>query len=230
MCWIPFDAPYVYQMAGFKFGATGNEDTTWAMNSWLPGEVVRRYRDARALSTSVRATYMRIFRLAKAQVQTKMRPSNRSVSMPNLDWEESGSRALGARSGHAAGRCSSFYATELRYGIIHDLAWKVWNGDPIDLTMGYVNQIWQGDANAYLCRLFPLWCANPPPAIINMTGLAVLSTRMLAEELGVLLSGTELCQLRSGGRSARRHASSGECIRSAWKWALNRCSSGPRTG
>ena len=50
--------------------------------------------ETRALSTSVRATYMRTLR-PRAQVQTKMRPSNRSVSMPNLDWEESGSRSTG---------------------------------------------------------------------------------------------------------------------------------------
>ena len=75
-----------------------------------------------------------------------------------------------------------FYATELRYGIIHDLAWKIWHGEPIDLRMGHVNQIWQGDANAYLARLFPL-CANPP-TVINLTGPQVLSVRSLAQRLG----------------------------------------------
>tara|TARA_B100001115_G_scaffold82856_1_gene61018 strand:+ start:404 stop:1417 length:1014 start_codon:yes stop_codon:yes gene_type:complete len=178
------DAPYVYQMAGFKFGATGNEDTTWAMNSWLPGEVVRRYRDARIVYVSSGNVY--------AYTSAKGTGADEDAAVEPIG-EYAQSRLGGERLAQYWARVQGtplavvrlFYATELRYGIIHDLAWKVWNGDPIDLTMGYVNQIWQGDANAYLCCLFPL-CAHPP-VIVNMTGLAVLSTRTLAEELGVLL-------------------------------------------
>ena len=69
--------------------------------------------------------------------------------------------------------------------LFRSLAWRVWNGDSIDLTMGYVNQIWQGDANAYLCQLFPL-CTSPA-AVINMTGAQVLSTRAMATRLGELM-------------------------------------------
>ena len=78
-----------------------------------------------------------------------------------------------------------FYATELRYGIILDIAQKVWNKSPIDLAMGSVNQIWQGDANAYLARSFPL--CESPGCVINMTGEDVLSVRELAQKLGVLM-------------------------------------------
>jgi len=78
-----------------------------------------------------------------------------------------------------------FYATELRYGILHDIAWKVWQDVPIDLSMGHVNQIWQGDANAYLARSFPL--CESPPAVYNMTGTQTLSVRDLAIGFGRLL-------------------------------------------
>jgi nucleoside-diphosphate-sugar epimerase len=78
-----------------------------------------------------------------------------------------------------------FYATELRYGILHDIAWRVWNREPIDLAMGHVNQVWQGDANAWLARSFPL-CTNPPTTL-NMTGQQVLSVRDLAGRLGAAL-------------------------------------------
>ncbi len=79
-----------------------------------------------------------------------------------------------------------FYASELRYGIVLDLAQKIWNRIPIDLEMGHVNQIWQGDANAYLARLFPL-CGSPA-RVVNMTGDEVLSVRTVAEELGRLMN------------------------------------------
>jgi nucleoside-diphosphate-sugar epimerase len=75
-----------------------------------------------------------------------------------------------------------FYATELRYGIVLDVARKVWRRRPIDLTVGHVNQIWQGDANAYLARCFPL-CDSPPP-VYNLTGPETLSIRRLAARLG----------------------------------------------
>ena len=178
------DASFVYQMAGFKFGATGNEDTTWAMNTWLPGEVVRRYRDARIVYVSSGNVY--------AYTASSGTGAAEAAAVEPIG-EYAQSRLGGERLAQYWARVQGtplaivrlFYATELRYGIIHDLAWKVWNGDQIDLTMGYVNQIWQGDANAYLCRFFPL-CEHPP-AIVNMTGLAVLSTRKLAEQLGQLM-------------------------------------------
>ena len=78
-----------------------------------------------------------------------------------------------------------FYATELRYGIVHDLGRKIHDGDPIDLGMGHVNQIWQGDANSYFARMFPL-CSSPA-AILNMTGPGAHSVRELAGSLGKVL-------------------------------------------
>ena len=78
-----------------------------------------------------------------------------------------------------------FYATELRYGIILDIGQKVWDGVPIDIAMGHVNQIWQGDANAYLARSFPL--CESPAAVLNLTGQEVLKVRDIADRLGRLM-------------------------------------------
>src|SRR2546426_8650197 len=41
------DAANVVYMAGMKFGSTGQEPLTWAMNSFLPGMVSERYHDSR---------------------------------------------------------------------------------------------------------------------------------------------------------------------------------------
>jgi nucleoside-diphosphate-sugar epimerase len=177
-------APYIYMMAGFKFGATGNEDTTWAMNSGLPGDVVRRYAASKIVYVSSGNVY--------AYSDIAGAGADEEGALDPIG-EYAQSRLGGERLAQYWARVQGtqlaivrlFYATELRYGIMHDLAWKVWQREPIDLTMGYVNQIWQGDANAYLCRLFPL--CKSPATFVNMTGAKVLSTRALAERMGELM-------------------------------------------
>jgi len=77
------------------------------------------------------------------------------------------------------------YAIDLRYGVILDVAQKVHRGEPIDLTMGYVNVIWQGAVNTRTLQVFPL-CTSPP-AILNLTGTQVVSVREMAERLGELM-------------------------------------------
>jgi nucleoside-diphosphate-sugar epimerase len=74
------------------------------------------------------------------------------------------------------------YAVELRYGVLVDLARKVSAREPIDVTMGHVNVIWQGDANSVALRSFSL--CQSPPAVLNLTGPGTLSVRELAAELG----------------------------------------------
>jgi hypothetical protein len=72
------------------------------------------------------------------------------------------------------------YACDLRYGVLVDLARQVWAGQPVDLTMGHFNTIWQGDANALTLRAFDH--VGVPPAIINLTGPEILSVRAVCEQ------------------------------------------------
>ncbi|MGY8826841.1 MAG: NAD-dependent epimerase/dehydratase family protein [Candidatus Latescibacterota bacterium] len=178
------EAPYIYLMAGFKFGATGNEDTTWAMNTELPGQIVRRFASSQIVYVSSGNVYAYSgISSVGADEDGALEPIG-EYAQSRLGGERLAqywARVQGTRLAIAR----LFYATELRYGIIHDLAWKIWQREPIDLTMGYVNQIWQGDANAYLCRFFPL--CKSPTAFVNLTGAQVLSTRALSERLGQLM-------------------------------------------
>ena len=175
------EAPHLFLLAGFKFGSSGNPSMTWAMNSLLPARVVERYRDAQISYVSSGNVYA--FTAVTARGATE-----RGATEPVGEYAQS--RLGGERLADYAARSTGaqlctlrlFYATELRYGIIHDIAWRVWTGEPIDVTMGYVNQIWQGDANAYLARSFPL-CTDPPTTL-NMTGEGVLSVRAIADRIG----------------------------------------------
>src|SRR5260221_14575959 len=77
------------------------------------------------------------------------------------------------------------YAIYLRYGVLRDVAQSVWEGRPVDVTMGYVNVIWQGDANARAIQcLEHVAC---PPAALNVTGRERVSVRALAQRFGEAL-------------------------------------------
>src|SRR5690606_26939569 len=42
----------VIYLAGFKFGSTGKEDFTWAMNTYLPGRVAEKFKNSRLVALS----------------------------------------------------------------------------------------------------------------------------------------------------------------------------------
>lgn len=178
------EAPYVYLLAGFKFGATGNESLTWAMNTWLPGRVLQRFPESRIVYVSSGNVYAYTPAPGPGAAEDGTVAPVGEYAQSRLGGERVAEHF--ARSqGTPLAIVRLFYASELRYGIIHDLAWKVFRSEPVDLSMGYVNQIWQGDANACLARSFP-WC-DSPPKVVNLTGPEVLSVRRLAEDLGEVL-------------------------------------------
>jgi uncharacterized protein YbjT (DUF2867 family) len=77
------------------------------------------------------------------------------------------------------------YATELRYGVLVDVARKAQANEPVDLTMGHFNALWQGDANAWALCAFDHVAV--PPLVVNLAGPELLSVRRVAEEFGRLL-------------------------------------------
>ena len=178
------EAPYLFLLAGYKFGATGNESTTWAMNTWLPGKVLQKYPASRVVYVSSGNVYAYTSVAGKGSREEGEIGPLGEYAQSRLGGERV-AQYMSQKQGTSLAIVRLFYATELRYGIIHDLAWKVAGKEPIDLAMGHVNQIWQGDANACLARCFPL-CSNPASAI-NLGGADVLSVRWLAQQLGKLL-------------------------------------------
>jgi hypothetical protein len=78
------------------------------------------------------------------------------------------------------------YANDVSYGVLLDIARSVKERKPIDLRMGYVNVIWQGDANEMAIR--SLHHCSTPAKILNIAGPEILSVRSLAEEFGSLFN------------------------------------------
>lgn len=180
---LPF-APNVVYMAGMKFGATGQQALTWAMNVYLPGMVCEKYRDSRIVAFSSGNVYGLSPVSARGSRETDTPAPVGEYAMSILGRErilEYFSRAFGL----PMSIIRLNYAVEMRYGVLHDLATRVLKGEPIDLAMGHANVIWQGDANAMSVAAFA--GASSPPFVLNVAGPETFGVREVASEMGRLL-------------------------------------------
>ena len=178
------DAENTMYMVGRKFGSTGAEWDTWATNVLAAGLAGRRYAHSRIVAFSSGNIYPFVPIDSGGATESTQPDPVGEYAMSGLGRErmwDYASHEHGARVLHY--RLN--YAVELRYGVILDVAKKVWSGEVIDVSMGYANCIWQGHANAVALQCFAL--ATSPPAILNVTGLERISIRDLAARMGELL-------------------------------------------
>jgi hypothetical protein len=175
------EIPNVIFMAARKFDTSGAEHLTWAMNTFLPGLVAERYRNARIVTFSTGNVYpLRSASEGGAIESTPVGPIG-EYAQSALGRErmfEYGS----ARWGTPAAILRLNYAVELRYGVLLDIGRSVFEKRPIDLRMPFVNVIWQRDANSWCLRSFS-YCQSPP-FVLNITGPETLSVRDIAAEFG----------------------------------------------
>jgi dTDP-4-dehydrorhamnose reductase len=174
-------AQNVIYMVGRKFGSTGAEGLTWAMNCWLAGQVARAFHDSRIVAFSTGNVYPLV----------PVRSGGSKETDP-LD-------PIGEYSQSCVGRERMFehfssiygtpvllfrlnYAVEMRYGVLLDVAQRVAAGQPVDVTTGHFNLIWQGEANERALRCLAL--CECPPRLLNVTCVEVHSVRRLAERFG----------------------------------------------
>jgi uncharacterized protein YbjT (DUF2867 family) len=178
------DAANVVFMTGFKFGSTGKEALAWAMNAYLPGMVCQKYHNSRMVAFSTGNVYgLSPVALGGSVEGDPLRPLG-DYAMSCVGRErifEHFSRTLNI----PLTLLRLNYATELRYGVLVDVARRVQAGEAIDLTTGHLNAFWQADANAIALRAFDL--AASPPRVLNLAGPELLSVRRLAEQFGRLL-------------------------------------------
>jgi nucleoside-diphosphate-sugar epimerase len=177
------DAENVLYLAGMKFGTTGKESLTWAMNTYLPGRVAEKYKRSRIVAFSTGNVY--------PFVNTDSGGANEQVAP----------EPIGEYAQSCLGRERIFqyftvknntpsliyrlnYANDVTYGVLLDIAKAVHEGRPIDLRMGHVNIIWQGDANEMAIRC--LHHCNVPSKLLNIAGPETASVRKLAKDFGRL--------------------------------------------
>ena len=223
------DSPNVLYLAGMKFGATGQESLTWAMNTHLPAIVCRRFALSRIVAFSTGNVYGLAPVAGGGSLETDPPAPVGEYAMSCLGRErifEHFSRTLDLRL--ALLRLN--YACDLRYGVLVDLARRILAGAPVDLGMGWFNTLWQGDANAMTLCCFEQ--AASPPLLLNLTGPELLGVRETCEALGRHLGrapvfvGTESSTaLLSNARQAFSlfgppRVSAGQLIASAAAWLL----------
>jgi len=178
------DLPTIVFMAGQKFGTMDNAPQTWAVNAFLPGVVATRFPASRLVAFSTGNVY----------------PLSDVQSEGPVESDPTGPTGEYAQSALARERVLEFfsrtqptpmailrlnYAIEPRYGVLRDIADRIVARQPVDLTMGRVNVIWQRDANAIALRA--LQHCEVPPLVLNVTGRPAHRVRRLAEELGIRL-------------------------------------------
>jgi nucleoside-diphosphate-sugar epimerase len=181
-------------MAGRKFGAEGDLALTWAMNSHVPALVAQAFPQSRIIAFSTGCVYPFV----------PVSGGGASEDMPPDPPGEYAQSCVGrerifeyfSKKLETPGKLYRLnYAIDMRYGVLHDIARKIVERQPVDVTMGHVNLIWQGDAAAQALRCLPR--STVPTSPINVSGREILSVRSLAQKIAArlgmepIITGTE---------------------------------------
>jgi dTDP-4-dehydrorhamnose reductase len=173
------DAPNVIFLAARKFGTSGSEWLTWAMNTYLPALVAERFRRSRLVSFSTGNVYP-LCKMSSggATEATELAPAGEYAQ--SALGRERLLQYMSEKWNSPVAILRLNYANDLRYGVLADIARAVYERRPVDLSMSLVNVIWQGDANS-MCLRSLLHCSSPP-FVVNVSGPETLSVRYLAEQ------------------------------------------------
>ncbi|MBV9461978.1 MAG: NAD(P)-dependent oxidoreductase [Bradyrhizobium sp.] len=180
-------APNVIFMAGRKFGAEGNLALTWAMNAHVPALVAQAFPASRIVAFSTGCVYP--FAPVDGKGSDEAMPPNPPGEYAQSCVGRERMFEYFSERFQTPGRLFRLnYAIDMRYGVLHDIASKVLSGKPIDVSLGHVNFIWQGDAAAQALRCLA-YC-DTPTSPINVSGHEILAVRDLAAEFGKLFGKT----------------------------------------
>ena len=176
-------SPNIIFMAGRKFGAEGDLALTWAMNAHVPALVAQAFPQSRIVAFSTGCVYPFVPVNGKGSDES-MPPNPPGEYAQSCVGRERMFEYFSNRFKTPGRLFRLNYAIDMRYGVLHDIATKVASGKPIDLGIGHVNFIWQGDAAAQALRC--LAHCDTPTSPINVSGHEILKVRDLAKEFGKL--------------------------------------------
>jgi len=188
------EAENIVFMAGRKFGSTGSEWLTWAMNAHVPALVAERYQASRIVAFSTACVYPFTSAIGGG-AREDVPPAAPSGEYANSCVARERLFEYFSHQHQTPGRLLRLsYAIDMRYGVLHDVAQKVLAREPIDLTMGHANIIWQGEANDW--ALQSLAHCETPTSPLNLSGPLVsirAAAQALGERLGIapVLKGSE---------------------------------------
>jgi nucleoside-diphosphate-sugar epimerase len=227
-------APNIVFMAGRKFGTSGSEHLTWAMNAVVPHIVSERFTGANVVAFSTGCVYPLVEIDDGGCTENDPADPVGEYAMSCLARErifEHFSVSAGTRT--AIARLN--YAIDMRYGVLHDIASSVWRDGTADITVPAFNAIWQGDATDQILRTLE-YCRTPP-FVINITGPEQVSTRGIADEFGrvmdceVRFSGIEgkLALLSDSGKARRLFGTPSVSMETMTRWTAAWVASGGKS-
>ncbi len=227
------DVDNIVYMAGRKFGSTGSEWLTWAANVILPYHVASKFSKSRIVVFSTGCVYPVMDVKSGGSVETDKPEPVGEYSMSCLGRERVFDY-LSMEKGEKVVHIRLNYSLELRYGVLVDIATKVFNGEPVDVTTGFFNGIWQGDACDQILRSIAL--ASSPPEILNVTGPEILSVRKVAEQFGrifgkeVIIAGEEngFAYLSNASKANGMFANPSVSVETIIKWVADWIQKGGR--
>lgn len=228
------DSTHVVYLVGRKFGTREDPSLCWALNTLVPAHVAERYPEARLVALSTGNVYPLLPVNANGATEdTPLTPLGEyaSAAIARERLFEYFSRIHGTRI--ALIRLN--YAVELRYGVLVDIARRIWAGEPVDLTNGWFNCLWQGDANERILRALPL--ASSPAGAWNLTGPGKLEVRAVAQRLAALLDRparfvgqeSETALLSNSARLDARLGAANTPVETMLRWTAHWVGNGGRT-
>ncbi len=175
------DADNVISLAAIKFGTSGQPGLLKRINVTTSEQVTQRYRQSRIAMLSTGCVYSFTTPESGGSTEDSTVDPPGEYARSRVEQERVFIDAS-IKNGTPVVLVRLNYSNDLRYGVLLDVAQKVFLRKPVDVTMGYANVIWQGDATAHIIQ--SLSYAASPARPLNITGPEVLSIRRLAHLYG----------------------------------------------
>ena len=205
---LPLVANVVY-LAGFKFGASLDPGRLWAMNCLAPAWICRHYQASQIVALSTGNVYRAVSADTGGSCESDTLEPHGEYAMAALGRERT-FQFFSETNKTPMALLRLNYAHDLRYGVFVDVAQQLVAGEPVDISTGHVNIVWQADANAMTLRA--LEHCQAPAQIINVTGMETVSVRTAAEQLAAVLGRTAELSGKEGATALLSNATFGQAL------------------